>query len=190
MILCTSATHPMEIVEVSVPGTAGRIGISACPARQDRDPVTGGWSRDMSTDLQAIRRWGANAIVSLLTAREARVLGVEGLAHEAGLHGIDLFRCPIFDQHPPDEEFEETWVVAGPDVRHRLRRGERVLVHCRAGRGRSGTVAARLLVELGVDAGDAILLVRNARPGALLNPQQVQHVLSIHLVADAVFSSQ
>ncbi|AWB06347.1 phosphatase [Azospirillum humicireducens] len=184
MILCTSATHPMEIVEVPVPGAAGHIGVTFCPGRKDRDPVSGGWNRDMAADLQAIRRWGANAIISLLTPRETRVLGVERLAHEAGLHGIDLFRCPIFDQHPPDEEFEKTWALAGPEVRHRLRCGERVLVHCRAGRGRSGMIAARLLVELGTLADDATRLVRAARPGALLNPQQVQHVLSIRPVSN------
>ncbi len=189
MILFTSTTYPMEVVEVQVPGGAGRIGITSCPGRRDRDH-TGGWNRDMAADLQVISAWGATAIVSLLTAREARVLEVGHLANEAELLGIRAHRCPIFDQHPPDEEFEETWAVAGPDVRDRLRCGQRVLIHCRAGRGRSGMVAARLLVELGTQADDAIHKVREARPGALLNPRQVEHVLSIRRTADPVFSQQ
>lgn len=184
MILCTSATHPLEIVEIQVPGTAGRIGISACPARQDRDPVAGGWNRNMAADLQVIHEWGATTIISLLTARETRVLGVGHLEREAAHLGVPVLRCPIFDQCPPDEQFDEAWMTAGPDVRHRLRCGERVLVHCRAGRGRSGMIAARLLVELGTPADEAIRLVRAVRPGALLNPQQVQHVLSIRPVSD------
>ena len=184
MILCTSATHPMEVVEVPVPGAAGQIGITFCPGRRDRDPVSGGWNRDMAADLQVIHEWGATAIVSLLTAREARILEVGRLGDDAELLGIQAHRCPIFDQHAPDEEFEEAWAVAGPDVRDRLRCGQRVLIHCRAGRGRSGMIAARLLVELGTPADEAIHMLREARPGALLNPQQVEHVLSIRRVAD------
>lgn len=184
MTVCTSVTHPLEIVEIQVPGAAGRIGITPCPGRQDRDPVAGGWNRDIAADLQVIQEWGATAIVSLLTAREARVLGVGHLEREAARLDIPVFRCPIFDQHAPDEEFEEAWAVAGPDVRDRLRCGQRVLIHCRAGRGRSGMIAARLLVEFGTPADDVIHMLREARPGALLNPQQVEHVLSIQRVAD------
>lgn len=184
MIVYTSAPHLLEIVEIRVPNSAGCIGITSCPGRQDRDPVAGGWNRDMAADLQVIQEWGATAIVSLLTAREARVLGIEHLEREAARLGIPVFRGPIFDQHAPDEEFEEAWAVAGPDVRDRLRCGQRVLIHCRAGRGRSGMIAARLLVELGTPADEAIHMLREARPGALLNPQQVEHVLSIRRVAD------
>ncbi|HVA32773.1 MAG TPA: protein-tyrosine phosphatase family protein, partial [Candidatus Baltobacteraceae bacterium] len=58
----------------------------------------------------------------------------------------------------------------------RLRKGERVLVHCRGGLGRAGTVAARLLVELGMDPAEAIAAVRRARPNAIETAAQAAYV--------------
>ena len=47
-----------------------------------------------------------------------------------------------------------------------LRRRLDVLVHCRGGLGRAGTIAARLLIELGVEPAKAIEDVRAVRPGS------------------------
>jgi ADP-ribosyl-[dinitrogen reductase] hydrolase len=41
------------------------------------------------------------------------------------------------------------------------------LVYCCGGLGRAGTIAARLLVELGAEPITAIAGVRKARPGAI-----------------------
>ncbi len=51
-----------------------------------------------------------------------------------------------------------------------------VVVHCLGGLGRSGTIAARLLVELGIDPDDAINRVRQSRPGAIETKAQEQYV--------------
>ena len=52
-------------------------------------------------------------------------------------------------------------------VDNHLAKGEIVMVHCMAGRGRSGTFAAACLIYKGVKAEDAIPLVRLYRPGAI-----------------------
>ncbi len=45
--------------------------------------------------------------------------------------------------------------------------GDTVIVHCRGGLGRSGTIAACCLVARGRSPGEAIAIVRAARPGAV-----------------------
>jgi ADP-ribosyl-[dinitrogen reductase] hydrolase len=69
--------------------------------------------------------------------------------------------------------------VAGEKLRSILRRGLDVLVHCRGGLGRAGTIAARLLVELGMEPTKAIASVRAVRPGAIETSDQEIFVLSI-----------
>jgi protein-tyrosine phosphatase len=54
-----------------------------------------------------------------------------------------------------------------------------VLVHCRGGVGRAGTVAARILVELGTPATEAVRQVRAARAGAIETRSQLEHVLGL-----------
>jgi len=47
------------------------------------------------------------------------------------------------------------------------------------GYGRTGMVAARLLIEFGVEPEEAIARVRSARPGAIEMPQQEAWVLKL-----------
>lgn len=68
------------------------------------------------------------------------------------------------------------WQDAGPALRARSRAGERIMIHCRGGQGRTGTLAARLLVESVVEPKRAIARVRDARPGAIETSAQEQHV--------------
>jgi len=52
------------------------------------------------------------------------------------------------------------------ELASRLRAGETLVVHCAAGKGRSGTTAVCLLVALGVELEAALLRVAADRPGA------------------------
>jgi protein-tyrosine phosphatase len=52
------------------------------------------------------------------------------------------------------------------ELRCRLAGGERILLHCGAGIGRAGTIAAGLLVAMGMDLNEAVEHVRAHRPMA------------------------
>jgi ADP-ribosyl-[dinitrogen reductase] hydrolase len=89
------------------------------------------------------------------------------------------FHLPIVDVSIPDERFEREWELAGQELRSILRRRLDVLVHCRGGLGRAGTIAARLLIELGMEPTKAIERVRALRPGAIETNDQVRFVKGI-----------
>jgi len=57
-------------------------------------------------------------------------------------------------------------------VEGRLRDGRDVVVACRGGLDRSGTLCGLVLRDLGMDGDDAVSLVRRSRPGALLREDQ------------------
>ena len=80
---------------------------------------------------------------------------------------MSWFHLPIPDVSVPDADFERAWKSAGDELRSMLKKGDDVVVHCRCGLGRAGTVAARLLVEFGMEPKKAIATVRAARPGAI-----------------------
>jgi ADP-ribosyl-[dinitrogen reductase] hydrolase len=173
----TSFSHPLQIAVVKARSDLGRIGITFCPGKHDRHAMTGSWERDLAIDLDAIRNWGATAVVTLLEPQEFKLLRVERLGEEVLLRNMRWFHLPIVDVSIPDERFEKQWMVDGHQIRLILRERRDVLIHCRGGLGRAGTIAARLLVELGVEPRRAIEAVRAARPGAVETPGQEQFVL-------------
>ena len=173
----TSQNSPLRIAAVTPGDGYGRIGITLCPGKTDPKGRSGAWARDLDTDLDAIQRWGATAVVTLVEKQELDMLEVHGLPERVRDRYMEWWHLPIQDgKSPPAQGFEDKWAVAGEALRDRLRLGFDVLVHCRGGLGRAGTVAARLLVELGAGPGDAMLRVREVRPGALETEDQEDHV--------------
>lgn len=178
----TSITDPLQIGAAAAPG-GGRIGMTICPGKKQPDAVSGSWNRDLDIDLDAIRAWGAEALVSLIEPKEYQSLGVEALPERAKAR-MAHFSLPIPDYGLPGPEWETQWEQAGPLLRSILRRGGSVCVHCKGGLGRSGTIAARLLVELGVSPVEAVRRVRAARKGAIETREQERYVYSFKRLAD------
>lgn len=178
----TSETHPLRIAEL--PAGAGRIGLSLCPGKYQADAWTGAWARDLDVDLDAVRAWGADAVVTLVEAHELRALRVEGMGGAVAARGMRWFHLPIRDYHAPCARFEADWAEAGRALRALLRSGGRVFVHCKGGLGRAGTVSARLLVELGEAPDAAVRAVRAARRGAIETGAQEAHVRALAMVAE------
>lgn len=175
----TSLTHPLRIDEVRAGDTGGRIGITFCPGKCGASLAGSRWERDLGIDLDAIALWCPDAIVTLIEEHEFKMLGVTQLGEQVRARDIEWHHLPIKDVSPPDSRFESGWLASGPTLLDFLRNGGRVLVHCRGGLGRAGTVAARLLVELDVPATEAVARVRLARPGAIETPQQLAYVLNL-----------
>jgi len=172
----TSDKNPLRIDTVAVPGRRGTIGMTLCPGKKDPYAKFGAWDRDLQADLHAIRRWGASAIVSLMEHSEFWLLGVPEFEAKVSADFRWLW-LPIPDGGVPGEAFECHWAEAGPELHGRLAAGERVLIHCRAGLGRTGMIAARLLVEAGLTPLQALNAVRRARPGTVETVPQEQYVL-------------
>jgi protein-tyrosine phosphatase len=167
MSLRTSETHPMQIGVVQATPAHGRIGITFCPGKYDPNAMTGGWHRNLDIDLDAIRDWGANLVLTLVEQQELEQLRVARLGDSVRARSIQWLHLPIKDYHPPSALFEESWVTHGAHIRHLLRKGSDVVVHCKGGLGRAGMIAARLLVELGMPPEEAMNLVRAVRKGAI-----------------------
>jgi ADP-ribosyl-[dinitrogen reductase] hydrolase len=160
------------------------IGVTFCPGKKDPAVLADEGNRDLERDLDAVATWGADLVVSLLEEHEFSLLAVEVLPRGVTQRGMHWMHMPIRDCTAPDGAFELAWRGAGPQLRRLIRRGGRVLVHCRGGLGRAGTVAARLLVELGMEPEPALGAVRRARPGAIGMREQEAHVRACHAIAD------
>lgn len=167
----TSETHPLRIAELDAPG-GGKIGVTFCPGKHQPEAFSGCWRRDLISDLDVIEIWGANVVVTLVEDHELEALNVPALGIEVRARGLAWLHLPIVDNWIPGAAFEASWNAEAPGLHAVLDRGGRVLVHCKGGLGRAGTIAARLLIERGASPQDAIAAVRRECPGAIENRTQ------------------
>lgn len=174
----TSLTHPLQIAEVGSPKFAGQIGITFCPGKKQRSAFSGQWDRDLGIDLDTIRDWGAHTVVTLVEDHELEALAVSHMGDAVRARGMVCHHMPIRDVSVPGTRFEAQWREAGAELRELVQSGGKVLVHCKGGLGRAGTIAARLLVELGVPGEAAVAQVRSVRPGAIETSAQLAYVLA------------
>jgi protein-tyrosine phosphatase len=115
---------------------------------------------DPATALSAC---AADRLVCLCERDELADRYPEYVAWLVAQEGIGAWWCPVPDLHAPSLEEAELLL----DRLDRLiRSGHGVLMHCGAGIGRAGTMAAALLVEMGVPVSAALSTVATARPMA------------------------
>jgi len=150
---------PNRIDTVNVPGYVGSMGLVSCPGV--RVNISKGTKRNLLADLKEIDDWGANRVVCFLEPHEFQLLKVEELPASVRERNMKWMHLPIMDMQIPSQAFEDAWAVEGERIRHAIRIGERVIMHCYAGLGRTGMIAARILVEMGMDPEEAILTVRD-----------------------------
>jgi ADP-ribosyl-[dinitrogen reductase] hydrolase len=175
----TSHSHPLQIAEMRPGERTGRIGTTFCPGKKDTQALTGSWDRDLELDLDAIQAWGAVAVVTLVEEQELRALQVPRLGEAVRERHMAWLHLPIRDVSVPTAAFETQWAGVADGLHARLDSGFDVLVHCRGGLGRAGSIASRLLVERGWEPVRAIKQVRDVRPGAIETVEQEAFVRSL-----------
>lgn len=155
-----------KIDSLTLPDSQARIGLCACP----------GQFASLSGDLLRLRDWGARGLVTLIEDHELELLGVTSLPEQIEALGMRWWHLPIRDMDTPDRDFEMLWQSTGQELRRLLSDGCSIALHCRGGLGRTGTIAARLLVELGSAPALAIERVRTVRPGSIETREQEKFV--------------
>lgn len=162
---------PLQIDFVQSP-VGGSIGLTHCPGRQSLDAQGRQWSRDLVQDITSLKRHGTSVLVSLLSHQELQHHGVSNLETHLRSTEIEWLQFPIIDFGVPNTEVRKHWEESLPRLLQYLHMGKQLVIHCAAGYGRTGMMAASLLVAMGVDSDEAIARVRAARPGSIETPEQ------------------
>ena len=176
----TSLSHPIGFGKLPV--LNGHLALTFCPGKKGPSVYGADWDRDLDIDLAALRAAGATMLVTAMETKEFALLQVTDLPARVAAHGMAWAQLPIVDVSVPARAFDAVWPAVRAQMLQRLQAGELVVLHCRGGLGRTGTVAALLLIETGTEAREAVRQVRAVRPWAIETQEQEAFVLGYRAV--------
>lgn len=175
----TSETDPIRVdfLPDDEAVTPGRLGMTFAPGMW-AGSVGGRWERDLAADVRALEEeYETDVLVSLMEDHEYRGYRIPELLERDSIEGIEILRFAIEDMGVPREAESEGFETFVEDVVQRLEQGQNVVVHCRGGLGRTGTLAACVLVALSRHTADeAIAAVRETRKGTVQTREQEDFV--------------
>lgn len=148
---------------------AGRLGLSRSPGTMS--------GSTMEDDLRHFVEQGVERVLCL---QEAEEFGLMRQPHTLEIRrdsvikmGMEFVHEPIVDMDVPKLKRTQRIVT---ELIECLESGKTVVVHCWAGLGRAGTIAACAMLQRGHDAQVAVALLRKVRPGAVQSLLQERHV--------------
>lgn len=134
-------------------GTIGKgfFAIMARPSLDENDPES----------VVNISRLGIKLVVSLLETNEARILGLDAERELAKALGMGFVSFPIPDMGIPTSV--EEFASLSKMLMKQVNAGVNTLIHCHAGIGRSGLMAAGILLHCDLDPQQAFAHVSEMR---------------------------
>jgi protein-tyrosine phosphatase len=163
-----SLAHPFSIMTLA--DGVGQILFTPCPGTKEVD---------LHTSLEQLTAAGASAILTLMPKDEMQRNAVTDLPELCAELGLQWFHLPIEDDQAPEKAFRDAWQVAKSTVHDVLDAGKNIVIHCKGGTGRTGLVAAQILLERGIPIDEVIERVRSIRPNALQIPAHQVYIQQV-----------
>jgi len=118
----------------------GKIGIMPRPRGND-------W---LETEIRKLSLEQVRYVVSLLESQEIHELELEEEGALCEKHGIGFINFPIKDRSTPQDK--EAYISLIERLYQLVENGDKIVIHCRMGIGRSSLVAAGVMVRGGIKA--------------------------------------
>ncbi|MDN3714474.1 phosphatase domain-containing putative toxin [Vibrio breoganii] len=157
-------THPTW--ELSIDHGAALV-LTPCPGTKELG---------LDESLAQLKEQGVVAIVTAINSEEMAGKNVGELGEKATALGLKWFYLPIEDDCAPEADFAQQWKAASPELHEIVKQGGKIAMHCMGGSGRTGLLAANLLLELDWPLPKIVTEVKALRPGAFSKPVQINYV--------------
>ena len=178
-----SSNKPLELrpgKEVNIILPAGKIILTSFPGLNSNGLFE---ETILANELEIFKNNNCSSITSFVEDSEFEKLCDKTLfVKNIYEHKLHWYHLPIYDMGAPDKDFKYKWETTKVLLKNELIDGKNIVLHCRGGKGRAGTIAAILLVEFNYEKQEAIDLVRSRRKGAIESKIQEDFIFSYRAV--------
>ena len=129
--------HPFDTLNLD---NGARLIFTPCPGTKEAS---------LPEALKTLQAAGADAVVTLMPSAELAQFQADAMPAECATLGLAWFHLPVEDDCAPEAPFSQAFASHKADLLARLAAGQTLAIHCRGGSGRTGLMAAILLLEAG-----------------------------------------
>lgn len=156
--------HPFDILKLD---NGARLIFTPCPGTKEAS---------LQASLKTLQAAGADAVVTMMPDAELGEFKADALPAECAALGLAWFHLPVEDDCAPEAPFAAAFACHKAVLLARLAAGQTLAIHCRGGSGRTGLMAAILLLESGYAPSQVKALVQEVRPKALTLEPHVNYL--------------
>jgi protein-tyrosine phosphatase len=126
--------------------------------------------------LKSLKEAGAQAVITMMTLAELSENEADALPSLCADFYMDWFHLPVEDSCAPEAPFEQAFAREKTNLLAIVRSGGTMVIHCHGGSGRTGMMAAILMLESGYLPAQVKKQVQLIRPKSLTSPVQVSYL--------------
>lgn len=167
--------HPFDVFTTAA--FAGQLLLTPCPATQNTD---------LATAVNTLKQAGASGIITLMADAELAQNGAAGLGDVSRDFGLQWYQLPISDDTAPSTDFQQAWSLYSTDILRRLKAGETLAIHCKGGSGRTGLIAAQIMLAAGAELSTTIAAIHAIRPRALQQPEHLAYLNQVATIQESL----
>ncbi|MDX1301601.1 tyrosine-protein phosphatase [Photobacterium sp.] len=139
-------------------------------------PCPGTKAVNLHDSLVQLKAAGATAVLTALQSSDLPDDGFQKLIQECEALGLQWYHLPIEDDCAPGEEFNANWPAVSQAAQKMLDNGDSLAIHCMGGSGRTGLIAAHLMLARGMDLKATISQIQALRPGAFTRQAHTDYI--------------
>lgn len=168
-------THPFEILALD---NNAKLIFTPCPGTK---------TASLDDSIAQLKQKKTSLLITLMADEEMITNKVQALPDICQKHQITWLQLPIVDDEAPASAFEQQWIKHKKRILDEINDQCVVAVHCKGGTGRTGTVIAMLLLELGWPVSKIKKEVHAIKPTALKIQAQLDYLNTLLVESEQRF---
>ena len=163
--------HPFDILTLD---NGAKLIFTPCPGTKGVSIVD---------SLKSLKEAGAQAVITMMTMAELTEKQADTIPSLCAELHMDWYHLPVEDSCAPEEPFAQAFAQQKAILLGLVETGATMVIHCHGGSGRTGMMAAILMLELGYAPAQVKSQIPLIRPKSLTSPVQANYLIKHYTYA-------
>lgn len=157
--------HPFDILTLN---NGAKLIFTPCPGTKEIS---------VADSLKSFKEAGAQAVITMMPMAELIENQADTIPSLCTELGMGWHHLPVEDGCAPETPFAQAFATQKAILLGLIESGATMVIHCHGGSGRTGLMAAILMLELGYAPAQVKAQIQYIRPKALMSPVQVNYLI-------------